>query len=88
MQASEIFLEIKDQTNWIKVSPKQFTYADADLAWDSNWIDTEVTTAAGRFSANYQAQFMSVECRTFKERLEYLYNHLDSSAKFEGLESY
>ena len=84
----ELFFEISDGNNQVKVIPKNFIYPDAELEFDSYWLKSDVIVKAGAFSGCYEADFMSVDFAKFKNELEYLYNHLDSTAIFEGSERY
>ena len=88
MEVNELFFEINDGNNQVKVTPKNFIYPNAEQVWDSYWLKSDVIIKAGAFSGNYEADFMSVDFAKFKKELEYLYDHLDSTATFEGLEQY
>jgi len=88
METDELFFEISDGNNQVKVIPTNFIYPDAELEFDSYWLKSDVIVKAGTFSGSYEADFMSVDFAKFKNELEYLYNHLDSTATFEGLERY
>lgn len=84
----ELFFEINDGNNLVKVIPKKFIYPNAELVWDSYWLKATVIIRAGAFSGTYEADFMSVDFVKFKKELEHLYHNLNSTATFEGLERY
>jgi hypothetical protein len=88
MESEEVFFEIKAGGDYIRVIPSKLSYKNCDNPWDRNWLTAEVKVKAGAFFGQYEAQFMTVDFREFKKRLEYLYDHLESSAIFEDLEQY
>jgi hypothetical protein len=88
MNGDEIFLEIIDNGDFIKVTPQGFTYPDTDNEWDSKWLRAEVQIKVGAFAGNYIGEFMNVDFFELRKHLTYLYDHLGSSFTFEPLESY
>jgi hypothetical protein len=88
METDKPYFEIKSDGDWIKVLTKGFSYPNSSDDYDSQWIKCYIDLKAGVFSANYKAEFMTVDFKQFKKGLEYLYEHLDRTAKFEGLEGY
>jgi hypothetical protein len=49
MDADELYFEINDGPNHIRVTTKRFSHPNAELAWDSNWIKADVAIKAGPF---------------------------------------
>ena len=88
MDSEDVFFEIKGGGDFITVIAQKFSYQNSDDSWDRRWITAEVRIKAGAFSGRYGAQFMNVDFSAFKKELEYLYEHLDSSALFEDLDQY
>ena len=88
MNNDEVFFSISSGANSVKVIPERFTYQDSNNAWDSNWITAYVEIKAGAFSGRYKADFRNIDFASLEKELKYLYNHLDSTATFDPLESY
>ena len=88
METDRPYFEINSDGNWIKVLADGFSYPNSSDDYDSQWLKCYVDLKAGVFSANYKAEFMTTDFRKFKKELGYLYEHLDRTVRFEGLEGY
>lgn len=82
----DIYFEISDSGNIVKLEPKQLVRQGSELDWDNNWIITTITVKGGKFSGQYEAEFMTIDFEKFKQELSLLYNNLNGSATFNGLE--
>ncbi|NIK93640.1 hypothetical protein GZ212_15880 [Mangrovimonas sp. CR14] len=85
--AIETYFEIKDGIDFIKIQVLKQNYPDGDLDWDRNSLNCNVSVKCGAFSGRFNADLMSWDFDIFKTELEYLYNNLNRTAIFEGIES-
>lgn len=84
----EIYFEIFDAGDMVRLEPLELIKYDSDLDWDKNWVKTNVTVKGGKFSGQYSGDFMTVDFAKFKQELSLLYNNLKGTAKFNDLEGY
>lgn len=85
MEDDELFFEIFDRGNYIRVSPLKYVYPDSE-EWDSAWIDVKIEVKAGAFTAKYKAGLRTSDFKILKEYFGYIYSHLDGEFKFEDIE--
>lgn len=83
----ETYFEIKDGIDFIKIHILKQNFPDGDLDWDRNSLNCDVSVKCGAFSGKFNADLMSWDFDIFKTELEYLYNNLNRTAIFEGIES-
>jgi len=88
MHDDKLLFSIETESSYIKIIPELFTYPNSNNGWDSSWITSFLEIKAGAFSGRYKADFRNHDFITLKKELEYLYDHLESSARFDPLESY
>ncbi|MGN6541402.1 MAG: WapI family immunity protein [Ginsengibacter sp.] len=85
-QYSEIYFEIFDGGDMIRVEPYQGIKYDSALDWDRNWIKTKVTIKGGVFSGQYVADFMTTDFELLKRDFKKLERDFNATANFEPLE--
>ena len=85
--ASETYFEIKDGIDFIRIDVLKQNFADAELDWDKNSVNCLISVKCGGFSGNFSADLMSSDFEIFKKELEIVYENLERSATFEGIES-
>ncbi|MGV3696929.1 WapI family immunity protein [Flavobacterium sp.] len=81
-----IFFEIKEQTDFIRIEVVEQNFPDAELDWDKNSLKCLMSAKCGVFSGEFEADLMSVDFEIFKKELEIVYDNLNRSATFEGIE--
>lgn len=85
-QYSEIYFEIFDGGDMIRVEPYQAIKDGSALDWDRNWIKTKVTIKGGVFSGQYVADFMTTDFELLKRDFKKLERDFNATANFEPLE--
>lgn len=83
---SDLYFEISDSGDIIRLEPSHLTYPNAELDWDRNWVRTKVTVKGGVFSGEYMAEFMTTDFEIFKQQLKMLDNDFSGMATFGPLE--
>ena len=86
--AENLFFEIKNQGNFIKIIANNLINYNSDIDFDKNWIDCEIEVCGGAFQGKYSAEIMTTTFEIFKQELSVLFNKLNTNAKFENLENY
>ena len=84
---SELYYEIRDNENYIRIEIIGLIYPTAELDWDKNWLETNIDVKAGAFTGNFEANFMTIDFERFKNELIILYNNLERAAKFISYEN-
>ena len=87
MNEENIFLEIEESGDFIRIELIDFSHPNAELDWDKNWVSGFVNVKAGAFSGVFKADFMTVDFVSFKNKLAKLYDKLNGIATFHTLES-
>jgi hypothetical protein len=87
-ERQDIYFELFDEGDIVRLEPLEFIYDDSDLDWDRNWIKTNVTIKGGKFSGQYTCEFMTVDFEKFKQELSRLNDNLQGTANFKDLEGY
>ena len=82
----DIYFEITDGTDIIKIEPLKWTYADAELDWDKNCIHSQITIKGGAFSGQFYCDLMTTDFELFKRELKKTYDSLKGQAEFKTLE--
>lgn len=88
IENQELYFEIFDAGDLVRLEPIELMQYDSDLDWDKNWIKTRVTVKGGKFSGQYMGEFMTIEFEKFKREFTELYDNLSGTAKFSDLEGY
>lgn len=83
---TELYFEISDAGDLIRVEPFRLTFPSAELDWDRNWVKTNVTVKGGVFSGQFVTEFMTTDFEIFKQQLKKLDRDFNGTAKFEPLE--
>lgn len=83
----DIYFEIVDGADTIKIEPLKWIHPDAELDWDRNWIYSRVTIKGGAFHGKFYCNLMSTDFELFKRELNKTYNSLQEKAEFNTLES-
>jgi len=81
------YFEIKAKSDLIRIDVIKPNFPKAELDWDKNSLHCLVSTKIGAFSGTFKADMMSTDFEIFKKELEIVYDNLDHSATFEGIES-
>jgi hypothetical protein len=84
----EIYFEIFDGGDIVRLEPLEVIKYESDLDWDRNWIKTNVTVKGGKFYGQYSGDFMTVDFEKFKQELSRLYDNLKGTANFNDLEGF
>jgi hypothetical protein len=88
IEKQEMYFEIIDSCNIVRIEPFELINSESDLDWDRNWIKTKITIKGGAFSGQYLGEFMTVDFEVFKQELTKLYDNLEGTASFNDLEGY
>jgi hypothetical protein len=86
MDIDNLYFELSDAGNSVRLEPKVLLHPGAKEKWDKNWIKTQVLVKGGRFAGNFDAAFMTIDFEKFKQELNALFNNLKGTAIFSGLE--
>jgi len=87
MTEENIYFEISESGNFIRIELIKQSNPNAELDWDKNWLKGLVKVKAGGFSGEFKADFMTVDFVSFKNELTKLYDKLNGIATFSTLES-
>ncbi len=88
MTTDELYFELFDGGDLVRLEPLELQYQDSEHDWDKNWIKTLIAIRGGAFSGKFQADFMTVDFEKFKQELTRLYDDLKGSTSFYGMEDY
>src|SRR5690606_4933969 len=88
IESEEMYFEIVDAGDIVRLEPLELIKYCSDLDWDKNWIKTKVVVKSGKFSGQYWGEFMTVDFEKFKQELSRLYDNLNGTANFNDLEGY
>jgi hypothetical protein len=83
----QLKLEISENGDLIRIDIIGLENPNAVLDYDMDWIKSNITVKAGRFSGYFSASLMTNDFEVFKSELEILYNKLDGIALFQTLEN-
>jgi hypothetical protein len=83
---NDIYFEITDGPDIIKIEPLKWTHADAELDWDKNWIHSRITVKGGAFRGQFYCDLMTTDFELFKRELKKTYDSLNDQAEFKTLE--
>lgn len=84
----EIYFEIKDSGNFVRIEPQKLTNSNSELNWDNNWVVSRFVIKGGSFSGGYHGEVMTIDFEKFKQELSKLYDELEGKAEFRDLEGY
>lgn len=87
-ERQEIYFELVDAGNIVRLEPIELIKYDSNIDWDKNWVKTKVTIKGGQFLGQYSGDFMTIDFEKFKQQLSRLYNNLQGFANFNDLEGY
>ena len=65
IEEQELYFELFDAGNIVRLEPLKLIAYDADLDWDKNWVKTTVTVKGGKFSGQYSGDMMTVDFEKF-----------------------
>ena len=82
----DLYFEISDNENLVRLEPIELINYNSTLDWDNNFIKTKITIKGGAFSGQYFADIMTVDFEKFKQELDTLYDNLKGSATFADRE--
>lgn len=83
---SDIYFEIFDSGDLIRLEPIKTQDDTSQLDWDRNWVRTKVTVKGGVFSGQYIADFMTTDFELLKRDFKQLDKNFKGTAKLEPLE--
>ena len=86
MEEQDLYFEIKDSGNFVRLKMVTQLYPEAELNWDRDWIDVHVDVKAGAFNGSYKANMRLWEISNFAKQLRVLHEKLAGEARLEGLE--
>jgi hypothetical protein len=86
MTTDEIYFELSNGGDFVRLEPIELIDYKSSLDWDRNWIKTKIVIKGGAFSGQYQADIMTIDFEKFKQELSKLYDNLKGGAIFEDLE--
>jgi len=87
-EKQDIYFEISDSGDLVRLEPMELIQYDSDIDWDKNWIKTKLTIKGGKFSGQYFGEIMTVDFEKFKQELSKLYDNLKGIVNFKDLEGY
>lgn len=82
----EIYFEITDGPDLIKIEPLRWTHIDAELDWDKNWIHSRISIKGGAFRGQFNCELLTRDFELFKRQLKSAYKNLNETATFDTLE--
>jgi hypothetical protein len=82
----EIYFEITDGPDIIKIEPLHWTHPNSDNDWDKNWIRSKITVKGGAFRGQFGCDLMTTDFELFKRELKKTYDFLKGKAEFKTLE--
>lgn len=88
MTNTDSYFEIKgiNENDFIRIDVGGLKFPNAELDWDKNALNSIVKLKVGAFSANLSTDLMTTDFEIFKREIEILYNNLNGTATFEGIE--
>src|SRR4051794_23666642 len=86
IDTSDIYFEIFNGGDLIRLEPIQAKGDTSQSDWDRNWVRTKVTVKGGVFSGQYIADFMTTDFELLKRDFKKLDKNFKGTAKLEPLE--
>lgn len=86
MKPNEIYFEISDGQDLLRLEPKSLVKERHEYNWDNNRVITHVIVKGGSFSGEFDAEFMTVDFEKFKQDLKPLLTDLTGTAGFSVIE--
>lgn len=86
MTTDELYFELSDGPNSVRVEIIEKINYNSTLDWDKNWLKTNVKVKAGAFSGQFSVDFMTVDFENFKHELTRIYSDLKGCIRFENLD--
>ena len=83
---SDLYFEIFDSGDLIRIEPVQVYDDVSQLDWDRNWVRTKVIVKGGVFSGQFTADFMTTDFELLKRDLKSLDKDFKGTGKLEPLE--
>ena len=83
---TDLYFEIRDAGDIIRLEPIQVYDDISQLDWDRNWVRTKVTVKGGFFNGQFTADFMTTDFELFKRDVKNLDKDFKGTAKLEPLE--
>lgn len=88
MLTEEIYFELSDNENFVRMEHFELPYIDSDSDWDKNCIRTKITVKSDVFTGSFTGDFTTLDFEKFKQELAKLYDNLIGGAQFYGHENY
>jgi hypothetical protein len=88
MTNTDSYFEIKgiNENDFIRIDVGGLNFPNAELDWDKNSLKAVVIFKVSAFSGNLVTYLMTTDFEIFKRELKILYDNLDGTANFEGIE--
>ena len=74
-------------TDFIRIDEIRLNYPNAKTDRDKNSLNSKIDFKVGAFSGSLTTDLMTTDFELFKRELKILYENLDRTAVFEGIES-
>lgn len=84
----ELYFEIKDSGNFVRIEPQKLAKSNSELDWDNNWVISKFAVKGGSFSGNCSGELTTIDFEILKRELSKLYDKLDGKIEFEDLEGF
>jgi len=81
-----IYFEITDGPDIIKIEPLEWCHPNAEMDWDKNWVYSKITVKGGAFRGQFTCNLITTDFELFKRELGKLYDNLKGQASFKTLE--
>lgn len=82
----ELFFEIRDGSDKVRIDILGQSYPNAELDWDRRWLQSEITIVATPFSGKYSCELMVTDFISFQKELKDINENLNGFANFSTLE--
>ena len=79
----DIYFEITDGPDIIRIELLKWTHTDAELDWDKNWIHSQITVKGGAFRGQFYCDLMTTDFELFKRGLKKIFDSLRGQAEFK-----
>jgi hypothetical protein len=82
----EIYFEITDGPDIIRIEPLQWSHPNSDDEWDKKWIRSRITIKGGAFQGRFSCDLFCADFESFKNGLIKAYDNLKDTATFTTIE--
>lgn len=82
----EIYFEITDGPDIVKIEPLRWTHTDAEIDWDRNWVHSRISIKGGAFRGQFNCDLLTRDFELFKRQLKSAYKNLNETVTFDTME--